>query len=307
MWPFRQAAPSRASQIKIKPPVRAKKQKALAIVIIARNEAFRIGDWLSFHAIAGASHIILYDNGSTDETATIARSFTGCPVTVIPWQFESSEAKTGMIIPRQILSYVHAICNFGAGFKKMAFIDADEFLVPVDAPDLPTALAQVSFPNISLPWTMFGHSGHEQPPEDALVFAFTQRAREAAGPLLNFKCIVDPCEVSQVSTHKFRTRQDGDLTRNTLGQTARNSQRTGSFVTTEVIQLNHYYLMSRHDMLLKLRGPAVSGVGQAQRSAAIQKKAELIESHPVEDLRAITFLNRRGIVDTNSLRNHYLS
>ncbi|MCK0096448.1 glycosyltransferase family 92 protein [Yoonia sp. F2084L] len=305
MWPFRRPAPSRASRIAIQPPKPEAARASLALVLIARNEAARIGDWLTFHALAGVSHVYLYDNGSTDQTAQIARDFTGCSVTIIPWKLDTSEAKTGMILPRQILAYAHAICTFGAGYQRMGFTDTDEYLVPHTTLTLPEALAALPSPNISLPWTMFGHGGHKIAPPDAVPFAFQQRAPEAVGPLLNFKCIVDPCDVTQVSTHKFHTRSQGDVSSNTLGQTAPNARRTGSFVTQQAIQLNHYYLMSEEEMQAKISGPAVSGSAQKQRAAAVLRKAALIEENPITDTAAIDFLARHGITNTQALRARF--
>ena len=305
IWPFRKAAPSRASRIAIQPPQPDVTRAPLALVLIARNEAARIGDWLAFHAIAGVSHILLYDNGSTDETAAIARNFSGCPVTIIPWKLDTSEARTGMILPRQILAYAHAICTYGSGFERMGFIDTDEYLVPKDAQSLPEALNALPSTNISLPWAMFGHGGHKTAPADAVPFAFQQRALSADGPLLNFKCIVDPCDVTQVSTHKFHTATHGDQSSNTLGQMASNKARSGAFVTHDVIQLNHYYLMSEDEMQAKIAGPAVSGSAQTQRAAAVMRKAALIEKAPVTDTAAADFLKRHGIETTDALRRYF--
>lgn len=305
IWPFRRAAPSRANRITIRPPAPVDQRGGLALVLIARNEAARIGDWLAFHALAGVSHIYLYDNGSTDQTARIVREFTGCATTIIPWVLDTSEGKTGMILPRQVLAYAHAICTFGGAYQRMGFIDTDEYLVPRNALTLPEALAGMEATNLSLPWTMFGHNGHDIAPTDAVPFAFQKRAQVAAGPLLNFKCIVDPCDVTQVSTHKFQTASQGDHSSNTLGQRERNAQRTGAFVTREVVQLNHYYLMSKAETAAKIAGPAVSGTSQDQRAAAIMRKAAIIEEAPVTDTAAVDFLARHGIATSQELRNRF--
>jgi len=305
IWPFRRPAPSRANRIAIRPPAPAAQRSGLALVLIARNEAARIGDWLAFHALAGVSHIYLYDHGSTDRTARIVREFTGCATTIIPWVLDTSEAKTGMILPRQILAYAHAICTFGGAYQRMGFIDTDEYLVPRAALTLPEALAGLNTPNLSFPWTMFGHNGHDTAPTDAVPFAFQRRAQEASGPLLNFKCIVDPCDVVQVSTHKFQTASQGNLSSNTLGHTARNARRLGTFVTQEVVQLNHYYLMSKAELKAKLAGPAVSGTARDQRAAAVMRKAAIIEEAPITDTAAVDFLARHGIATTEELRNRF--
>lgn len=276
----------------------------MAIVIIARNEAARIGDWLAFHAIAGASQVILYDNASTDQTVAIAQSFEGLQVTVVPWTLEASEAKSGMRLHQQVLAYAHAIGTFGGKFQRMAFIDADEYLVPQTALTLPEALAALPHPNVSLPWTMFGHNGHKTAPTDAAPFAFLERAPVSKGPLLNFKCIVDPCEVTFVNPHRFETRTHGAESSNTKGKIAHNKGRTGEFVCHDVIQLNHYYLSSEQEMMEKIGGPAISGSPHEQRKAAVLRKAELIEANPMLDPSAVDFLARHGIHDSSALRRY---
>ena len=72
-----------------------------------------------------------------------------------------SDARLGREIHNQVLAYAHAASNFGGAFRWMAFIDADEFLVPKQAASIPEALAHLGEArNVSLPWHMFGRSGH---------------------------------------------------------------------------------------------------------------------------------------------------
>lgn len=305
IWPFRKRL-GRASKIAIKPPAPASDRQGLCLVVIAKNEGARLHDWLSFHALAGVSHVILYDNMSTDDTARIARDFKGMPVTVVPWQLHTQTVRPAMVLPRQILAYCHALSTFGGQFRWMSMIDVDEFIVPRDHATIPEALATLDrFTNISLPWIMFGHNGHETAPADPVPFSYTQKARQATGALLNFKCIVDPCDVTQVSVHKFETRQMGATSANTAGRTAGNKQRGADFVTDTLLQLNHYYLMSRAETEAKMSGGGVSGVPLDKRAAAIGEKAALIEADTVPDTTAPDFLARHGIMDGAALRARY--
>lgn len=297
---------TRAGRIDITPPLPAPDRRGLAIVAIAKNEGQHIRDWLTFHALAGVRTVFLYDNLSTDRTAEIARNFPGMNVVVIPWQMEARTTDPVLILPRQVLAYVHAVCTFGHDFALMAFIDIDEFLVPVKADTIEQALSSLSpVRNLSLPWAMFGHGGHDDAPDEATPFAYLHRAAETRGPLLRWKCIVDPCDVTQVSTHKFHTRSLSDRTVNTLGQMATNKWRNERFVTFELLTLNHYYLRSKIEMERKITGGAVSGVPEAQRREAIEKKARLIEADSVFDDRAVRFLARHGIADSAALRRHF--
>lgn len=303
---FRKRKTQRASRMNIKPPAPEEGRHGLAIVLIVKDEEDYLQDWLTFHAAAGVRHIFVYDNGSTDRTAEIARDFKGCNTTVISWVFDLSVSKPEMVLPRQILCYCHAISNFGGGYRWMAFIDVDEFLVPRGRVSIPDALDGLAgFTNLSVPWVMFGHNGHASTPADPVPYAFTKRARELSGPLLNFKCIVDPCDVTQVSTHKFRTNAMQGRSANTKGETAENKRRTGDFVTTEVLQLNHYYLLSEEEMRRKMERGGVSGVENSRRREAISEKAALIELSPQKDLSAVEFLNCTGVADAGSFRDLY--
>jgi hypothetical protein len=299
IWPFKRRKPRRASRIRIESPKPAADRYGLALVVIAKNEGRNILDWLAFHALAGVREVILYDNLSTDDTAKLAAGFPDVKVTVIPWDMQAHLLGPAVILPRQILAYCHAISTFGSRFRWMGFIDIDEYIVPKSALTITEALEPLeAFSNISLPWVMFGHGGHDAAPDTPAPFAFGQRANAMTGPLLNFKCIVDPCAVTQVSTHKFETADMGAHTANTRGETAWVKARTTKgFVTDEVLQLNHYYLKSRIEMNAKIAGSAVSGVAQSQREAAIREKAALIETNPITDTAAVEFLQRHGIPD----------
>ena len=132
------------------------------------------------------------------------------------------------------------------------------------------------------------------------------RASKAEGPLLNFKCIVDPCKVTRVGVHQFETSDMGQQTANTRSQIGNNRQRkTPSFVATETLQLNHYYLMSRADTDAKINGSDVAGTGRDQRAVSINTKAVLIEANPVRDDSAMLFLARHGIHTIQDFRNAF--
>ncbi len=298
IWPFsRTAKKARASRISIKPPEAVAQRYGIALVTIAKNEESKIEDWLTFHALAGVREVILYDNLSTDRTAEIARNFKGMPVTVIPWQLHTQTCSPVLILPRQILAYCHALSTFGGQFRWMAMIDIDEYIVPKTHATIPEALETLSMhANVSLPWTMFGHNGHDIPPSAPVPFSYTRRAAKAEGPLLNFKCIVDPTEVTKVSVHKFETARMKRRSANTRGVVAHNKQRKNAkYVTQDLLQLNHYYLMSRQETEEKLMRGAVSGVPLERRTASVREKQDLIEAQATSDRSALDFLSRHGI------------
>lgn len=295
---------SRASRVDIIPPTPAPSRSGLAICAIMRNEERHIGDWLRFHAAAGVSDFYLYDNLSTDGTVQEAQNVPAVRTTILPWKLSTTANKPKIIIPQQIMAYCHAICTFGSAYRWMAFIDIDELLVPRHDQDILQALERLNaYSNISLPWVMYGSSGHDTPPEEAAPFAYVERSPRQWGPLLNFKCIVDPSKVSQVSVHKFQTSDMGANSSNDTGTVADYKNRANEeFLSTRNIQLNHYYTRSRRELEAKMNNGAVSGVDLSKRQDAIRTKVSIIEENPIADKAAVDFLNRKGIYSSGDLR-----
>lgn len=293
--------PPYTKEIMISPPAPGPERHGLAVAAVVKNEESYIGEWLSFHKAVGVRHFIIYDDGSADSTVDILKDRlpSEC-LTLIPWSGRMVDASSSQILNSQAIAFAHAILNFGAQFKWMAFIDVDEFLLPKIGTTIEDALVQVNgHPNISLPWHMFGTSGHRQRPEGPVSRNYTVRG---ADPLSkkknasNFKCIVDPCEVTKVSIHHFETRNFGDRTCNDAGFVAtRRGRKHRSFYSSAFLQLNHYYSKSHEELDAKLsRGPA-SPASRQRYELRVRTAMESIEAEVVEDTHMIGFLDRTRI------------
>jgi hypothetical protein len=286
----------KARYLDVSPPKAMAAGQHIGIACIMRNVAPYIEEWLHFHFLAGVNHVLAYENLSDDTTRKILESYPPDKVTVIPWALHGSDEGTDRYLSRQVTAYAHAVTTFGASFTRLAFIDVDEFLVPVGHDSIPAALAAIGHhSNLSLPWLMFGHAGHDMRPEGGVLRNYTHRAvtpYEATSPLLRFKCIVDPCRTTTVGVHRFRTTDLGDQTANTRGEIVGNGARKQrGFFATEHLQLNHYYSLSRAETEAKIaRGP-VANASQAGYAARVREKITEIERRTVEDLSAMDFLS----------------
>lgn len=286
------------SRIDIEPPRPAHGREGIAVVTIVRDEEASISDWIKFHALAGISHFFLYDNGSSDRTVEAAKAVPGVNVEVVPWVMKARLPGTGYMLHQQVLAYAHAIGTFGARFRWMTFIDIDEYLFPATAESLGKVLSALeAFQNVSVPWSMFGTSGQVGPTGLPLVVSYTRRARQPRGALLNFKCIVDPCDVVTVSVHKFWTRRMQADSVNGAGFRAQHRRRrTPEFLAADVIRLNHYCTRSAEEFERKIAKGAVSGMAQNRREAMLRERAAAIAADEIEDLAAIEFLSRRQLI-----------
>ncbi len=287
--------------LSITPPQPATDRSGIAIALCVRNEADYIEEWLRFHRAVGVRHFIVYDNGSTDATCAVIRDVLDpAELTLMPWAGKVASSKTDQLIDGQVLAFAHAILNFGGHFRRMAFIDADEFLLPKTGTTIEEALAATGdFPNVSLPWHMFGTSGHRKKPAGPVTLAYTRRGADPLGKQehsTNFKCIVDPCEVTEVTIHQFRTRAHGDLTVNDAGyRTSRDGRKQRQFYSNAFLQLNHYYSKSEEEMLAKMARGSNYAVSAERLEEKMRITLSNIESAEVEDRAMVDFLTANRI------------
>jgi hypothetical protein len=279
------------TKIALTPPASLPGRTGLCVVLIVRNEAAHIAEWARFHLQAGAAGFIVYDNGCTD--GTIAALRAEVDAIVIPWDQKLRDARRGLELHNQVLAYAHAVRNFGGRYRWMTFIDVDEFLVP--ATDLPTELAALDHcTSISLPWHMFGRSGHMTPPPGGVVPNYTRRNPDPMSDqkgLRNWKMIVDPCAVTAIKVHEVWA--PGDRTWNVAGQAATLSTRDArGFYAADRIQLNHYYTRSDAELRAKIaRGPNLT-TPDADHLRRVMRKVDAIEAAEVEDRRAAEWVAR---------------
>lgn len=288
-------------EIGITPPKPQIDRHGIAIMACVKNEERYIGEWLRFHQAVGVRHFILYDDQSTDGTlAVVKETLAADAFTVIPWSMRMADASSDQPLNGQVMAFAHAIMNFGGAFERMAFIDVDEFLLPKTGDTLQEALAAANgFPNISLPWHMFGHGGHEAKPGLPVTRAYTMRVsdpRKRHVHASNFKCIVDPCEVTQVSVHHFETRSFADRTSNDAGTLSdRRERKEPGFYSADHIQLNHYYSKSREEFQRKIdRGWSYDRQAAKYRDKALAT-SKYLEDNAAEDRSMVEFLDRTGI------------
>jgi hypothetical protein len=292
---FNRKAPF-TKRIEIDPPAPGPDRHGVAIVTVLRDEENYVAEWASFHRAVGARHFLVYDDGSTDRTLPILRDLLpDAELTILPWRFGMRDVRMALPLNRQVLAFAHAILNFGSDFRWMAFIDVDEFILPKTGRTIEEALAGANdFPNISLPWHMFGTSGHKTRPAGAVTTNYTLRARDPMSHLknvMNFKCIVDPCAVTEVSVHHFSTREFGDRTSNDSGKVVPlDKRKTPDFYSSRYLQLNHYYTRSEEEFARKIERGGVSPTTWEKRKTRLSIALENIEKDQVEDRSMLEFL-----------------
>jgi hypothetical protein len=287
------------SKIGIVPPAPDPGRDGVAIALIVKDEARHIREWAAFHHRAGVRHFLIYDNGGTDGTLAILRdTLPAVARTIVPWRQIFSDAWMGREIHNQVLAYAHAASNFGGAFRWMAFIDADEFLVPKRAATIPEALAHLGDArNLSLPWHMFGRSGHVAPPAGGVLANYLRRAADPMSDVRGiraFKCVVDPCHLTALRVHSMETDGSG-RTCNDRGVAVEEKDRTArGFYSADHLQLNHYYTRSEQELAAKIgRGPNLAAK-RSEYARKVRRTVANIEADEIEDRAALDYLARVG-------------
>ena len=285
------------TRLSVAPPRPAKLRHGLAIVAIIKNEARYLREWAQFHQLAGVRHFYIYDNGSGDGSSDVLRAALSADMlTIIPWQQKFHFGRFNAELHNQVLAYAHAVMNFGADYRWMSWIDIDEFLVPKQGGDLNGALHDLHGQRmISLPWHMFGRSGHKTPPDGGVVPNYLWRNPDPMHKsLCKFKVIADPCHVTGVKVHWMEV-DEKTVSSNDKGVLASLADRNDrGFYSADRIQLNHYYTRSDADIAEKLaRGPNVTTPAQANLRR-VMKKVALIEADQMEDTAAFVFSQTAG-------------
>ncbi|WP_428395666.1 glycosyltransferase family 2 protein [Lichenicoccus sp.] len=162
-----------------------------AICLIVKNEVENIAEWVAHNTLIGFDRIFVYDNHSTDGTsellAQLARDF---PVEVRSWGDEQA-VRGGAC--KQMSAYADCLERHGPHLDWLAFLDADEFLVPPPGETLADLLdAHHDHDGLAFNWRIFGSSGLQSTPGRLVMEAFNRRAVTSDNANRHVKMIFRP-------------------------------------------------------------------------------------------------------------------
>lgn len=246
----------------------------LSIATIARGEAPYVYEWAKYHFGIGVDHIYFYDNDPNPKASFNISIFPKSIVTVIPFPGDTMQTKMTE----------HALAHFRKSTRWLAFMDVDEFLVPLKTSNMQTFLKPYEKYSAICPhWRLFGSNGERNYRDSPVLERFTRRAIEVDR---HIKSIVDPIRTFRwVTVHKY--------THNTpaVDEYCRPIAETESRpepATADYIQLNHYVTKSYEECLERRNRPRAD-------IPAKHQMPEFFTAHDrneVEDLRALELWNK---------------
>jgi hypothetical protein len=165
------------------------------ICAIAKNEGLYLAEWLEYHLMIGVDRIIVYNNGSEDDTRELCTLYP--EVELVNWPTRVDQQKR---------AYQDYLRRYRDGVDWVAFIDIDEFICYRGTSSLEEYLRAVPphCAGLELPWVSFDSCDHKKRPAGLVVENYT-RAHSVA-PQQNVKSICRPAAVRSEmidSPHRF--------------------------------------------------------------------------------------------------------
>ncbi len=252
----------------------------IAICAIFKDEAPYLLEWLAFHRMIGVDLFVLYDNGSSDGGAGLVRNSSFARnVTLIDWPER----------PGQLSAYNHFRIHHAARFTWAAFIDIDEFIMPLAGSSIRPILmrpAYERYAQVLLQWLVFGPSGHERRPEGLVTEHYTRRLPETAKASRHVKPIVRPHMLCGID-HTPHTAECNGPACNSSGMEVL-SYAIQPTECHEVMVVHHYFTKSQEDWQIKRRRGRGDLLEQYQDRIFSDVAAEAL----VEDTRGRRFVPR---------------
>lgn len=243
-------------------------KKTLALVGIVKNESRYMLEWVAHYRSIGITEIIVYDNDSNDDGASLLRGLADAEIiTLIPWSVADG-------VSPQMSAYADALKRFEHDYEFLAFFDADEFLVPSEGADvykwLSTLPADVGA--VAINQRVFGSSGHKAASNDLVTTRFAQAAEETYRENLWVKSIYRiKCVKQLLNPHR------GILTSGRYilpcGRDAFEPQDLSGQaqeIDFSLMRLHHYIIKSLEEFLAKRARGGGAGATQQQRMSRYQ-------------------------------------
>lgn len=221
----------------------------LSVCAIAKNEGTYFKEWIEWHLSQGVDKFYIYDNESTDGTRDILETYIKSGVVeYIDWPGYR----------RQIAAYDDCIekCRFST--RWLAFIDLDEFIVPVKDTSIPEFLHRFEdFAAVEINWLVYGSGGLQTRTPGSVMERF--KFHSLPGHYLNrhVKSIVNPRRVFNMIGCHEAAKISGWIADSHGQKVTRNFRDREP--QQDVIRVNHYAVKSYEEFIEKQGRGRASG------------------------------------------------
>lgn len=221
----------------------------LAVCAIAKNEGPYFKEWVEWHLKQGVEKFYIYDNESTDCTREVLTPYIDNGM--VEYRYFPGHRK-------QLAAYDDCLDRHRMDARWIAFIDLDEFIVPVKDNSVKESLNRFeAFSAVEINWLIYGSGGAKTKQSGTVMERF--RYHSVPNHYLNrhVKSIVNPRYVfAMIGCHEV-ARISG-CTVDTHGNPVKKHFRDREPLQ-DVLRINHYAVRSYEEFLEKQARGRASG------------------------------------------------
>lgn len=221
----------------------------LSVCAIAKNEGPYFKEWIDWHRNHGVDKFYIYDNESTDDTRTILEPYIESGIVdYIYWPGYR----------RQLAAYDDCLERNRFASRWIAFIDLDEFIVPIKDSSIADFLRGFeSFAAVEINWLIYGSSGRKIKTSDPVMERFTRHSDPTHYLNRHVKSIVNPRRVfTMIGCHEA-AKISGYIADSHKNPVKKNFKEREP--QQDVIRINHYAVRSYEEFREKQARGRASG------------------------------------------------
>ncbi len=224
-------------------------QHYLSVCAITKDEGPYLAEWIDWHHRHGVEKFYIYDNESSDTTRAVLAPYIAAGI--VDYKYWEGYRK-------QLAAYDDCLARHRYAARWIAFIDIDEFIVPLQDATIPAFLRRCeAFAAVEINWLIYGSNGMRTRTQGGVMARFTAHALPSH-PLNRYvKSIVDPRRVyTMIGCHEA-ARIEG-YAGDSHGQriTRHFRQRAPQH---DIIRINHYAVRSYEEFAEKQARGRASG------------------------------------------------
>ena len=213
----------------------------LAICAIAKNEGAYFKEWIEWHKDLGVEKFYIYDNESSDNTKEI----------LVPYvELGLVEYRLFPGAKQQLPAYDDCLEKHRLNVRWIAFIDLDEFIVPIKDKTIPEFLKQFEkFSVVEINWLIYGSGGAKEKTEGTVMERFKHHSIPNHVLNRHVKSIVNPRRVFSFTGCHEAARLSG-CAADSHGKRIKKHFHNRE-PQQEIIRINHYAVKSYEEFLEK--------------------------------------------------------
>ncbi|MBD5405699.1 glycosyltransferase family 92 protein [bacterium] len=240
----------------------------LTLTAICKNEAPYLPEWIEYHKMLGVEKFYIYDNESTDNTKEVLKSYIADGT--VEYTYWEGKAQQG-------ITYDDSVAKHKYETKWMAFIDIDEFIVPLSKETIPDIINNINpKTGLSIHWLIYGDNGHKTKTDGLVIERFTKHSTKNFYRNRWIKSIVNPRLVFKMRAH------NGEFIGNNLAVDENGKKLSGhsKHISHNKIRINHYWGKSYEEFQIKKSRPsAACGLSNTHND----KEFEYYNRNDIED------------------------